>query len=438
MFKVRSFSAWLKQASLWDKLVAYSRGGLFAVRRLLREIATFRLPEEPARKRQYHPAVSTLEQRESPTSLLTGPASVLGESAFAAAWVSSDPWQPQAGNSQASDFSMPVADLLTHSPASTTYDWATPATANIADANLESIAASATPNDAQSESYRLTNDLTLLNRIYVRIDKDLEHPANSSGGPGGGVDSPHSPISDAGNTGGGGGGGGGSPQGNGGGGGGSGGGGGDGGGGGGGGPSKPSDPSNGGAAPAPGSFAAPASLSAPPPTGPPTPPSTPPTVGYTSQTRTLRPSLQQSAPQSMAFALNQGQTTDQRVKLISQGQNYTIFFTNNQTILTLDHPTTTTPSPRPTPQPVTNDVVALSFVGSNANARVVPEEQLTQRTNYFLGARSFTDVPNYGRVRIDNLYQGISVEYYGNAASQLEHDFIVSPGADPSRIRVVS
>jgi hypothetical protein len=138
----------------------------------------------------------------------------------------------------------------------------------------------------------------------------------------------------------------------------------------------------------------------------------------------------------MAFALNQGQTTDQSVKLISQGQNYTIFFTNNQTVLTLDHPTTTTTPPHPRPQPATSDVFALSFVGANANAKVVPGELLTQRTNYFLGARSFTDVPNYGRVRIDNLYQGISVEYYGNTAGKLEHDFIVSPGADPSRIRM--
>src|SRR5262249_7999184 len=204
----------------------------------------------------------------------------------------------------------------------------------------------------------------------------------------------------------------------------------------GGGPEKPSDPANGGAAPAPGSFAAPASLSAPPPTGAPTPPRTPPTVRFTSQTHPARPALQQAAPQSMAFTLNAGQTTDQRVKLIAQGQNYTIFFSNNQTVLNLAHPTTTSPPSRPAPHAVTNDVVAISFAGANADARVVPQEELTQRSNYFAGSRKFTDVPNYGRVRIDNLYPGISVEYYGNAAGRLEHDFIVSPGADPSRIHM--
>src|SRR2546427_1923700 len=46
-----------------------------------------------------------------------------------------------------------------------------------------------------------------------------------------------------------------------------------------------------------------------------------------------------------------------------------------------------------------------------------------------------TDVPTYAKVRYKNVYPGIDLIYYGTQR-QLEYDFVVSPGADPKRIRL--
>ena len=47
-----------------------------------------------------------------------------------------------------------------------------------------------------------------------------------------------------------------------------------------------------------------------------------------------------------------------------------------------------------------------------------------------------TGIATYGKVHYSDVYPGIDVVYYGNQG-QLEHDFIVAPGADPASIRLV-
>ena len=57
--------------------------------------------------------------------------------------------------------------------------------------------------------------------------------------------------------------------------------------------------------------------------------------------------------------------------------------------------------------------------------------------NYFIGnnpAKWHTNIETFGKVRYSELYPGIDLVYYGNPR-QLEHDFVVEPGADPSTIR---
>ncbi|MCP5114404.1 MAG: hypothetical protein GY953_26540 [bacterium] len=44
-------------------------------------------------------------------------------------------------------------------------------------------------------------------------------------------------------------------------------------------------------------------------------------------------------------------------------------------------------------------------------------------------------VPHFGRLRADEPYPGIAIEFYGNQRL-LEYDFVVAPGADPARIRL--
>ena len=80
----------------------------------------------------------------------------------------------------------------------------------------------------------------------------------------------------------------------------------------------------------------------------------------------------------------------------------------------------------------------MRLVGARAGASAQPEELLAGYTNYLLDPdpRNWrTHVPNYRRVRYRNVYPGIDVVYYGNPR-ELEFDFVVSPGADPRRIRL--
>jgi hypothetical protein len=77
----------------------------------------------------------------------------------------------------------------------------------------------------------------------------------------------------------------------------------------------------------------------------------------------------------------------------------------------------------------------VSMTGANASARVSGIDPAPARSNYFMGARRYTGVPHYSRVRYEEVYPGIDVVYYGNG-KQLEYDFVLRPGADPNRIRL--
>lgn len=80
----------------------------------------------------------------------------------------------------------------------------------------------------------------------------------------------------------------------------------------------------------------------------------------------------------------------------------------------------------------------MEFLGADAAARVVGENQMPGSVNYFLGndpARWRTGVPTYARVRVADLYPGISLIHYGNQ-QHLEYDFVVGPGGDPAVIAI--
>jgi len=80
----------------------------------------------------------------------------------------------------------------------------------------------------------------------------------------------------------------------------------------------------------------------------------------------------------------------------------------------------------------------MQLVDANAAPTVAGLEELTGKANYLLGndpSQWRTDVPTYGQVRYQNVYPGVDLVYYGSQ-QQLEYDFVVTPGTDPSSIRV--
>lgn len=81
--------------------------------------------------------------------------------------------------------------------------------------------------------------------------------------------------------------------------------------------------------------------------------------------------------------------------------------------------------------------VDLALLGSNPKPPIEGIDPLALRTNYFVGHRDQwrQGVANVAKVAYRSVYPGIDILYYGNQ-NQLEYDFVLQPGADPSAIRL--
>jgi uncharacterized repeat protein (TIGR01451 family) len=158
----------------------------------------------------------------------------------------------------------------------------------------------------------------------------------------------------------------------------------------------------------------------------------------------------------ISFEANRGQVSG-AVQFLAHGLGYTIFLTPGEAVLAMDSPkaqATTrarralqsataprldVPQQHPAHSPFSGPagIVRLQLIGSNAAAEADGLEPLLGHSNYFIGndpAKWHTDVPTFARVRYHNVYPGIDLDYYGNQEGRIEHDFVVTPGADPGAI----
>ncbi|MGH9832450.1 MAG: SBBP repeat-containing protein [Blastocatellia bacterium] len=130
----------------------------------------------------------------------------------------------------------------------------------------------------------------------------------------------------------------------------------------------------------------------------------------------------------LSFEANQGQA-DGRIKFLSRGANYNFLLAATEATLQLRD------GGDSARQPTT---VRIKFVGANSQAQIEGLDELAGKNNYLIGAdrsRWRTNIPNYARVRYDEVWPGIDVVFYGNQR-QLEYDFVVAPGADPRAIKL--
>lgn len=153
----------------------------------------------------------------------------------------------------------------------------------------------------------------------------------------------------------------------------------------------------------------------------------------------------------LSFEANQGQTSKQ-VRFLTHGAGYTLFLTDSDAVLSLD----TRKSGRrdlkeedhngslpirpwlgtAEKEHPTNDVVRMRLVGASRVAELSGMDELPGIVNYFIGndpKRWRSNIPTYAKVRYRNVYPGIDLVYYGREG-QLEYDFVVEPGADPTVI----
>ena len=125
----------------------------------------------------------------------------------------------------------------------------------------------------------------------------------------------------------------------------------------------------------------------------------------------------------LSFEPNQGQT-DPQVKFLARGAGYGVFLTSDQAVLTLRS------------SAESSSVVRMQLAGASPAATPAGTSQLPGKSNYFIGndrAKWHSGVPQFARVRYEGVYPGVDLVYYGNQG-QLEYDFEVAPGADPSQI----
>jgi hypothetical protein len=130
----------------------------------------------------------------------------------------------------------------------------------------------------------------------------------------------------------------------------------------------------------------------------------------------------------LVFEPNQGQTAPQ-VKYLAHGAGYGLFLTADETVLDLRRPAAKG-------QPSPASVIRMRLDGANSGARVSAVQPLPGKSSYYIGndpSKWQHDIPQFGRVEYKGVYPGVDLVYYGNEG-QLEYDFRVAPGAEPSQI----
>lgn len=128
------------------------------------------------------------------------------------------------------------------------------------------------------------------------------------------------------------------------------------------------------------------------------------------------------------FEPNRGQSNP-NVKFLARGAGYSLFLDADGAVLASQR------APHSSHPDSGVKLLRMRLAGANRSAFVTGAEQLPGKSNYFVGsdpAKWHRDIPQFARVRYENVYPGINLVFYGSQG-QLEYDFQVAPGADPAR-----
>lgn len=126
----------------------------------------------------------------------------------------------------------------------------------------------------------------------------------------------------------------------------------------------------------------------------------------------------------VVFEPNQGQT-DPAVRFLTRGTDHAVYLTATGSLLSLAGPDGSGPTR-----------VSMDLVGSNPDPMVEGTDRLKGRINYLVGddpAAWRAGIPTFAKVAYRQVYPGIDLVWYGRDGV-LEYDFVVAPGADPTRI----
>jgi len=134
----------------------------------------------------------------------------------------------------------------------------------------------------------------------------------------------------------------------------------------------------------------------------------------------------------MRFERNDGQT-DGQVQYLARGNEYTIFFTSDEAVVALAQLDLEADDSEARSRQA---VMRFSWSGANRDVRVVGDQLLTATSHYFRGTeeRWRVNIPNYARVKYEDLYPGVDLYYYGRDG-QLEYKLVAEPGANVRAFR---
>ncbi len=160
----------------------------------------------------------------------------------------------------------------------------------------------------------------------------------------------------------------------------------------------------------------------------------------------------------LSFEVNKGQV-DSRVKYLAHASGYSVLLSANEVLLRASSngraghnykPTSTVNNASASPKeiatrnafeilnPKARPLLRIKPVGANPRPRLVALEELPGKSNYFIGndpKKWRPGIPTYLRVKYEEIYPGIDLIFHGDQG-QLEYDFIVAPGANPSVIQL--
>lgn len=143
-------------------------------------------------------------------------------------------------------------------------------------------------------------------------------------------------------------------------------------------------------------------------------------------TKDLQTAREQAKKQPLVFEPNRGQSS-QGVQYFARSAGYAVFMKSAASaVLEFRQDVKTA------------ERVTMKLNGANEQAQSLPLEATGGVSNYMIGndrSKWLQGIPNYTKVRYNNVYPGVDVVYQGDGMN-FRHDFVVQPGADPKAIRL--
>ena len=123
--------------------------------------------------------------------------------------------------------------------------------------------------------------------------------------------------------------------------------------------------------------------------------------------------------------------SDSAIKFVARGSGYTLFLDSAGATLALRTPAHAGSAAR-------TESLSMKLAGASPSARIAGADLLPGKSNYFIGndrSKWRSNIPQFARVSYEEVYPGINLVFYGKQG-QLEYDFQIAPGADPSQAQL--